>query len=86
MVLKSVFIMSNIMGMETLTKSAAIELFGSQSELARALRVSRSYVCQWPENLRTAQRQRVIGAAVERGIWPPGGDEQERDAAAQIQD
>jgi hypothetical protein len=51
-------------------KRHAIELFGSQAELARALGTSRQVVWAWPEELEQAQADRVIGAAIRHGKLP----------------
>lgn len=51
-----------------MNKRDAIRLFGSTvTELASALGLTRSAVSQWPERLRQAQADRVMGAAVRLG-------------------
>lgn len=55
-----------------MTKLEAIAMFGgSQADLARAIGVTRSYVCQWPDELRPEIADRVIGAAVRLGKLVP---------------
>lgn len=51
-------------------KTEAIDLFGSQSAIARALGVSRGYVSQWPAVLPDRLADRVTGAAVRLGLKP----------------
>jgi len=46
------------------TKKQAVELFGSQAELARALDISRQAIGVWPEKLTQRQIDEVIGAAI----------------------
>ena len=54
-----------------MTKTTAICIFGrTQSDLARAIGVTRARIAQWPEELTRAQEDRVIGAAVRLGKWP----------------
>lgn len=48
-------------------KSTAIQIFGSASELARALGITRQAVYQWREHLSQEQVDRVIGAAIRTG-------------------
>jgi UTP--glucose-1-phosphate uridylyltransferase len=51
-----------------MTKSDAVALFGgTQSAVAEALGVTRSYVSQWPEELDQRIADRVLGAAVRLG-------------------
>jgi len=52
-------------------KSQAIKLFSSASELARALKISRGAVWQWPEELTERQINEITGAAVRRGLIKP---------------
>lgn len=54
-----------------MTKSEAIAMFGTQADLARAVGVTRSYVSQWPEELRPEIADRVLGAAVRLGKLVP---------------
>ncbi|CAB3644223.1 hypothetical protein [Trinickia soli] len=58
----------------TLTKQQAILIFGNQSEIARALGLTRGAVSLWPDQLRQDQSDRVVGAAVrlgKRDLLPP---------------
>jgi len=48
-------------------KSDAVKIFGNQSDLAKAIGLSKSAVSQWPDPLRQAHIDRVIGAAVRLG-------------------
>lgn len=57
-----------------MTKTEAIATFGNQSELARAMRVTRGYVSQWPEELPLVIADRVRGAALRLGRAIPGMD------------
>jgi UTP--glucose-1-phosphate uridylyltransferase len=55
-----------------MTKSEAVALFGdTQTALANALGVSRSYISQWPDVLEPKQADRVLGAAVRLGKLQP---------------
>lgn len=49
-------------------KSEAIQLFGSQSNMARALGITRQAVWQWPEDLSMIRTDWVRGAAMRLGI------------------
>ena len=51
-------------------KRKAIEMFGSASELARALDCTPSAVFQWPDPLPRRIEDRVIAACVRAGIDP----------------
>jgi DNA-binding transcriptional regulator YdaS (Cro superfamily) len=48
-------------------KKDVIKLFGSLSNLARAIGISPQAVSQWPDELTPAIRDRVIAAAVRIG-------------------
>lgn len=48
----------------SMTKTDAIQLFGSQTALARALGLTDSAVSQWPEELTQERIDRVTGAAI----------------------
>jgi hypothetical protein len=51
-----------------MTKSEAIELFGGKSSyLARSMGITRQAVYLWPEELKTWQQDRIVGAAVREG-------------------
>jgi transcriptional regulator with XRE-family HTH domain len=53
-------------------KAEAIQLFGrTQQALADAVGLTRPAISQWPDELRQEQVDRVIGAAVRLGKWPP---------------
>lgn len=68
-------------------KSEAIALFGSVSELAAALSVTRQAIYQWDEALTDERRDRVLGAAVRLGILTVCGPGPEgNDAAGQSED
>lgn len=65
-----------------MTRTEAIRIFGStQSDLARAVGLTRGRIAQWPEVLTQAQTDRVIGAAVRLGRWPGCRDGQRKSAA-----
>lgn len=49
-------------------KDEAIKIFGTVTELAEALGVTRHAIYQWPDDLPQATHDRVIGAAVRVGI------------------
>ena len=51
-----------------MTKTDAIQLFGSQTALARALGLTDSAVSQWPEELTQERIDRVTGAAIRLGL------------------
>ena len=51
-------------------KSDAIALFGTQTNLARALGISPQAVSQWPHLLTQGQIDRIIGAAIRLGKLP----------------
>lgn len=44
---------------EPITKEAAVAMFGSQAELARALGIERSAVCQWKDNAPIPEKQEL---------------------------
>lgn len=52
-----------------MTKTEARKLFGTWTALAEACGITPSAVSQWPEELSRRETQRVIGAAVQRGLW-----------------
>ncbi|MFK5950902.1 MAG: Cro/CI family transcriptional regulator [Methylococcales bacterium] len=54
--------------MDIKTKTKAIELFGSQAELGRALGITRSAIGQWPEIFNHRQINEVLGAAIREGL------------------
>lgn len=51
-----------------MTKSQAIKIFGNASRLAEALGVTPGAISQWPDDLDVAKTQRVIGAAMQKGL------------------
>lgn len=51
-----------------MTKTDAIQLFGSQTALARALGLTDSAVSQWPDELTQERIDRVTGAAIRLGL------------------
>ena len=57
----------------TLTKQQAIEVFGSQAEISRALGLSRSAISLWPDLLTQRQTDELIGAAHRLGKTLPEG-------------
>jgi UTP--glucose-1-phosphate uridylyltransferase len=64
-------------------KSDALKMFDSAADLGRALGLSRSRICQWPEELTQKQADLVIGAAIRLGkISPQIAREIVRDSAA----
>lgn len=52
----------------SMTKTDAIQLFGTQTALARALGLTDSAVSQWPEELTQERIDRVTGAAIRLGL------------------
>jgi len=54
-----------------MTKTQAVEIFGSVPRLATAVGVTRHAVYQWPEQLSQATTDRVVGAAIRAGIDIP---------------
>lgn len=48
-------------------KNQAIELFGTTLDLARALKITRQAIYQWPEILPQRVADEVIGAAIRLG-------------------
>lgn len=57
----------------TLTKSQAIDIFGNQSEIGRALGISRAAVSLWPEVLDQRKTDELVGAAMRLGKQLPDG-------------
>ena len=57
----------------TLTKQQAIETFGSQAEIGRALGVSRGAISLWPDQLSQRQTDELVGAANRLGKKLPDG-------------
>lgn len=57
----------------TLTKQQAIEVFGSQAEIGRALGLSRSAISLWPDLLTQRQTDELVGAAGRLGKPLPEG-------------
>lgn len=56
-----------------MTKTQAVAAFGNQSEIARALGISRAAVSLWSENLTQRQTDELVGAANRLGkTLPPG--------------
>ena len=56
----------------TMRKSEAISIFGrTQSDLARALGITKSAVSQWPDELDQEKTDRVLGAALRLGVDMP---------------
>lgn len=53
-----------------MTKAEAIDIFGSQVALAKAMGVTSQAVSQWPEELSLGYSDRVIGAAWRLGRLP----------------
>lgn len=51
-----------------MTKTQAIELFGSKAAIARALGVSRQAVQAWPESLDRKRSDQILGAATRLDI------------------
>ena len=47
-----------------MTKSTAINIFGTVANLAKALGISRSAIYQWPDELPQRLSDQIIGAAV----------------------
>jgi predicted XRE-type DNA-binding protein len=56
-----------------LTKSQAVEIFGSQAEIGRALGISRSAVSLWPDVLDQRKTDELVGAAARLGKPLPSG-------------
>lgn len=50
-----------------MTKKEAIALFEDVKELADALGCTREAIYQWPENLSDGLKNKVIGAAYQKG-------------------
>lgn len=69
--------------MNITTKSEAVNIFGSQAELARAIGVTRGAIGQWGEKLTERQINEVTGAAIRKGLISPcdSGDQQLCDIA-----
>jgi hypothetical protein len=57
----------------TLTKLQAIEMFGSQAEIGRALGISRSAISLWPDVLDQRKTDELVGAATRLGKPLPDG-------------
>jgi DNA-binding transcriptional regulator YdaS (Cro superfamily) len=47
------------MNQKPITKEQAVEIFGSQAELARALGIERSAVCQWKDGAPIPEKQEL---------------------------
>lgn len=47
-----------------MNKASAIELFGSVTDLAVALGITRQAIYQWPDELAQDQQDRIVGAAI----------------------
>lgn len=56
-----------------LTKQQAVELFGNQSSIARALGFTRGAISQWPGQLTQRQSDLIVGAALRLGKTIPRG-------------
>jgi len=54
-----------------MTKTQAAAIFGNQTKLGEAIGISRAAISQWPDKLTQKQVDRVIGAAIRLGKWPP---------------
>ena len=55
-----------------MTKAEAIALLGGRPrDVARVLNLTPQAVYQWPDELDQERTDRVIGAAVRLGKWPP---------------
>lgn len=52
-------------------KQDAIDMFGTPTELAKALGITRQAVYQWPDEISQEQEDRVIGAAYRLGVSLP---------------
>lgn len=50
-----------------MTKQEAINLFGTITELSKALGISTQAVSQWPDELTNRIKYRVIGVAYQKG-------------------
>jgi transcriptional repressor of cell division inhibition gene dicB len=57
----------------TLSKTQAIEIFGSRKDLCLALDLTNSRISQWPDQLDQKTSDLVIGAAVRIGKPLPEG-------------
>lgn len=56
----------------SMRKSEAVSIFGrTQSDLARALGITKSAVSQWPDELDQEKTDRVLGAALRLGVDMP---------------
>lgn len=49
-------------------KSQAVQWFGSQVAMARALGIGKSALCEWPEKLSQRQINEILGAAISNGL------------------
>ncbi len=58
-----------------MTKSQAIKIFKTQGRLARALRISKQGVSQWPEELDQKRADWVMATARREGLLPEGAEE-----------
>ena len=54
--------------MKLKTKAQAVKLFGSQANLARALGISRSSLCEWEDQLTQRRAHEIMGAMVTSGL------------------
>lgn len=52
----------------SMTKTAAVGMFGDVASLASALGITRQAIYQWPEELPQDQVDRINGAAMRLGI------------------
>lgn len=55
-----------------MTKAEAIEIFGRQADMARALRVSRQLISAWPDDLDDNKVHWIAGAAIKSGLFQFG--------------
>lgn len=53
-----------------MTKTEAVQMFGTAKALAEAVGLSRGRISQWPEKLDQRQEDLVVGAAYRLGILP----------------
>lgn len=47
-----------------MTKTQLIDLFGTQSEVARLIGITRASVCQWPEQIPVRLANEIVGASL----------------------
>ena len=52
------------------TKTQAAAIFGSATQLAETLGITKGAVSQWPEILTQRQQDEVMGAAIRLGLMP----------------